>query len=80
MCMIITDSTDNFSSRLKKVSVKKEELVNRDLYPEEVTQILDELKKSNYFVYTAFFLLTTTGLRIEKSQLQNGQIWSIIHL
>ncbi|MCU5198297.1 site-specific integrase, partial [Bacillus mobilis] len=58
--------SDNFSSRLKKVSVKKEELVNRDLYPEEVTQILDELKKSNYFVYTAFFLLTTTGLRIEE--------------
>ncbi|HHB2131210.1 TPA: tyrosine-type recombinase/integrase [Bacillus cereus] len=58
--------SDNFSSRLKKVSVKKEELVNRDLYPEEVNQILDELKKSNYFVYTAFFLLTTTGLRIEE--------------
>ena len=58
--------SDNFSSRLKKVSVKKEELVNRDLYPEEVTQILDELKKSNYFVYTAFFLLTTTGLPIEE--------------
>ncbi|PEA86152.1 tyrosine-type recombinase/integrase, partial [Bacillus thuringiensis] len=58
--------SENFSSRLKKVSVKKEELVNRDLYPEEVNQILDELKKSNYFVYTAFFLLTTTGLRIEE--------------
>lgn len=58
--------TDDYSSRLKKVSVKKEELVNRDLYPEEVTQILDALKKSNYFVYTTFFLLTTTGLRIEE--------------
>lgn len=57
--------SDNFSSRLKSIR-KKEELVNRDLYPEEVTQILDELKKSNYFVYTAFFLLTTTGLRIEE--------------
>ncbi|MGH0943105.1 tyrosine-type recombinase/integrase [Bacillus mycoides] len=58
--------TDDYSSRLKKVSVKKEELVNRDLYPEEVTQILDALKKFNYFVYTTFFLLTTTGLRIEE--------------
>ncbi|WP_237982682.1 tyrosine-type recombinase/integrase [Bacillus thuringiensis] len=58
--------TDDYSSRLKKVSVKKEELVNRDLLPEEVNQILDALKKSNYFVYVAFFLLTTTGLRIEE--------------
>lgn len=58
--------TDDYSSRLKKVSVKKEELVNRDLFPEEVNQVLDTLKQSNYFVYTTFFILTTTGLRIEE--------------
>ncbi len=58
--------SDNFSSRLKKVSVKKEELVNRDLFPEEVNEILDTLKKTNFFMYSLFFLLTTTGLRIEE--------------
>ncbi|MBE7099684.1 tyrosine-type recombinase/integrase [Bacillus cereus] len=58
--------SDNFSSRLKKVSVKKEELVNRELFPEEVNEILDTLKKINFFMYSLFFLLTTTGLRIEE--------------
>ncbi|PEA85702.1 tyrosine-type recombinase/integrase [Bacillus thuringiensis] len=57
---------DDFSSRIKKVSVKKEELVNRDLFPEEVNEILDTLKKTNFFMYSLFFLLTTTGLRIEE--------------
>ncbi len=58
--------SDNFSSRLKKVSVRKEELINRDLFPEEVNEILDTLKKTNFFMYSLFFLLTTTGLRIEE--------------
>lgn len=58
--------SDDYSSRLKKVSVKTEELVNRDLFPEEVNEILDTLKKTNFFMYTLFFLLTTTGLRIEE--------------
>lgn len=58
--------SDNFSNRLKKVSVKKEELVNRDLFPEEVNEILEILKKTNFFMYSLFFLLTTTGLRIEE--------------
>lgn len=43
MCMIITDSQTTLVVALKSIR-KKEELVNRDLYPEEVTQILDELK------------------------------------
>ncbi|HDR7950949.1 TPA: tyrosine-type recombinase/integrase [Bacillus toyonensis] len=58
--------SDDFSSRIKKVSVQKEELVNRDLFPEEVNEILDTLKKTNFFMYSLFFLLTTTGLRIEE--------------
>ncbi|MCQ6335080.1 MULTISPECIES: tyrosine-type recombinase/integrase [Bacillus cereus group] len=58
--------SEDFSSRLKKVSVKKEALVNRDLFPEEVNEILDTLKNTNFFMYSLFFLLTTTGLRIEE--------------
>lgn len=57
---------EDYSTRIKKVSVKKEALVNRDLFPEEVTQILDTLKGTNFFMYSVFFLLTTTGLRIEE--------------
>lgn len=58
--------SEDYSTRIKKVSVKKEALVNRDLFPEEVTQILDTLKSTNFFMYSLFFLLTTTGLRIEE--------------
>ncbi|SPT76269.1 integrase/recombinase, putative [Bacillus cereus] len=58
--------SDNYSRRLKKVSVKKEELVNRDLFPEVVNEILNTLKKTNFFMYSLFFLLTTTGLQIEE--------------
>ncbi|PEU18962.1 MULTISPECIES: site-specific integrase [unclassified Bacillus (in: firmicutes)] len=57
---------EDYSTRIKKVSVKKEALVNRDLFPEEVNQILDTLKGTNFFMYSLFFLLTTTGLRIEE--------------
>lgn len=75
-----TGLSDDYSSRLKKVSVKKEDLVNRDLFSEEVNEILDALKKTSFFMYTLFFLLTTTGLGLRKLQTQNGQIlYSIPH-
>ena len=51
---------------VSKSICKTEDLVNRDLFPEEVNEILNTLKKTNFFMYTLFFLLTTTGLRIEE--------------
>ncbi len=55
MCMITMDFLTTLVVVSKKVSVRKEELINRDLFPEEVNEILDTLKKTNFFMYSLFF-------------------------
>ncbi|MFD2216409.1 tyrosine-type recombinase/integrase [Metabacillus endolithicus] len=51
---------------LKRVSVDKEQLVNRDFYDHEVQQLLEYFKKENYFAYTLLYVLVSTGLRIDE--------------
>ncbi|MFS1519501.1 tyrosine-type recombinase/integrase [Bacillus sp. SCS-151] len=54
----------DLSLMMKKVAIKKEDLVNRDLYEHEVKQLLDYFKKKDWFAYTLIFILVSTGLRI----------------
>ncbi|MFC0523276.1 tyrosine-type recombinase/integrase [Pontibacillus salicampi] len=51
---------------LKQVAIKKEELVNRDLYEEEVDQLLTYFANQDYFMYTLLYTLVSTGLRIQE--------------
>lgn len=49
---------------MKKVSIDKEQLVNRDLYDHEVKQLLNYFKDHNYFAYTLMYVLVSSGMRI----------------
>lgn len=52
--------------QMKRPKSKLEELVNRDLYDHEVKELLEYFQKSNWFAYTLFYLLVTTGMRINE--------------
>lgn len=51
-------------SEIQKVSIDKEELVDRAFYQEEVEQLLQHFKKINTFMYTMLYTLVSTGMRI----------------
>lgn len=52
--------------QMKRPKVKYEELVNRDLYEDEVKQLLDHFKKTDWFAYSLFYVLVATGMRIDE--------------
>ena len=51
---------------MKRTSINKDQLVNRDLYEHEVRQLLNYFKTNDYFAYTLLFILVSTGLRISE--------------
>lgn len=56
----------DLSFKMKKVSQPKELLVNRDLYEDEVRQLLDYFRSHDWFAFTLMHVLVSTGLRIEE--------------
>lgn len=52
--------------QMKRPKVKSTELVNRDLYDYEVKTLLDYFKENDWFAYTLFYLLVSTGMRINE--------------
>jgi site-specific recombinase XerD len=52
--------------QMKLFKTKKEELVNRDLYDDEVKQILEYFKENDWFAYTLFYVLVSSGMRINE--------------
>lgn len=66
---------DDLTKSMKRISIKREDLVNRDFYEEEVKELLDYFKKQDWFMYTLLFTLVSTGLRIQ--ELCNAR-WSSI--
>ncbi|RTR26568.1 hypothetical protein EKG37_21085 [Robertmurraya yapensis] len=50
--------------QLKRPKTKYEELVNRDLFNHEVSQLLEHFKMTDWFAYSMVFSLVTTGMRI----------------
>jgi len=63
----------DLTQSMKRISVKKENLVNRDFYEDEVQSLLDYYEKNNWFMYTLLYVLVSTGLRIQ--ELANAK-WS----
>ncbi|OIJ13529.1 hypothetical protein BKP35_08945 [Anaerobacillus arseniciselenatis] len=57
---------EDITVQMKRPKTKLNELVNRDLYDHEVEQLLEFFKKNDWFAYTLFFLLVTTGMRINE--------------
>lgn len=57
---------EDITLQMKRPRMKSEELVNRDLYEHELKQILDYFKKTDWFAYTLFYLLVSTGMRINE--------------
>lgn len=51
---------------MKRPKYKNEELVNRDLHDHEVKQLLDYFNKKDWFAYTLFYVLASTGMRINE--------------
>lgn len=51
---------------MKRTSINKDQLVNRDLYDHEVQQLLNYFRENNYFAYTLLYILVSTGLRINE--------------
>ncbi|EFV75018.1 MULTISPECIES: tyrosine-type recombinase/integrase [Cytobacillus] len=56
----------DITRQMKRPKVNSEELVNRDLFDHEVKQILAYFKKTDWFAYTLFYLLVSTGMRINE--------------
>ncbi|KGX84639.1 tyrosine-type recombinase/integrase [Pontibacillus litoralis] len=57
---------EDLTQSMKRVAVKKEQLVNRDFYEEEVEALLNHFKQHDWFMYTLLFVLVSTGLRIQE--------------
>ncbi|KGX92069.1 hypothetical protein N781_02845 [Pontibacillus halophilus JSM 076056 = DSM 19796] len=57
---------EDLTASMKRIAVKKESLVNRDFYEEEVQALLDYFKEHDYFMYTLLYTLVSTGLRIQE--------------
>ncbi|WP_160850601.1 tyrosine-type recombinase/integrase [Pontibacillus yanchengensis] len=57
---------DDLTKSMKRISVKKETLVNRDFYDTEVQALLDYYQEEDYFMYTLLYVLISTGLRIQE--------------
>lgn len=56
----------DLTTQMKRPKAKSEELVNRDLFDHEVQQLLFYFKTQDWFAYTLFFLLVSTGMRINE--------------
>ncbi|GGC98817.1 tyrosine-type recombinase/integrase [Pontibacillus salipaludis] len=56
----------DLTKSMKRISVKKEQLVNRDFYEEEVEELLKYFKEHDYYMYTMLYTLVSTGLRIQE--------------
>lgn len=57
---------ENLTKSMKRIAAKKEQLVNRDFYEEEVQELLDYFKENDWFMYTMLYTLVSTGLRIQE--------------
>ncbi|WP_091588480.1 tyrosine-type recombinase/integrase [Alteribacillus bidgolensis] len=60
--MLPTDIT----IRIVQVAKPKEDLVDRDLYQEDVEKLLGYFKQKQWFTFTMLSVLTSTGMRIEE--------------
>ncbi|MEF2247975.1 tyrosine-type recombinase/integrase [Paenibacillus sp. IITD108] len=52
--------------KMKRVAQPLDQLVNRDIYNDEVQQLLDYFQNNDWFAYTLLVLLSSTGLRIDE--------------
>ncbi|RUS44900.1 site-specific integrase [Cohnella sp. AR92] len=51
---------------MKKVAQPADELVNRDLYENEVETLLEHFRSTDFFMYALLFILLSSGLRINE--------------
>jgi len=57
---------DDLTKSMKRISIQKDQLVNRDFYEEEVEALLEYFQKHDWHMYTLLFTLVSTGLRIQE--------------
>ncbi|QHE52415.1 tyrosine-type recombinase/integrase [Pontibacillus sp. HMF3514] len=57
---------EDLTKSMKRISLQKDQLVNRDFYEEEVQALLQYFKKHDWYMYTLLFTLVSTGLRIQE--------------
>ncbi|WP_221568692.1 tyrosine-type recombinase/integrase [Alkalihalobacillus sp. TS-13] len=56
----------DLTTQMKKTAVPKKQLVNRDLHEHEVIRLLEHFKQTDWFGFTIWFTLVSTGMRIEE--------------
>jgi site-specific recombinase XerD len=56
----------DITNEMKKFKPRMNELVNRDLYDHEVSELLEYFKKTNWFAYSLFYVLVSSGMRINE--------------
>ncbi|MGY3716061.1 tyrosine-type recombinase/integrase [Sutcliffiella cohnii] len=57
---------EDITLQMKRPKTKMEDLINRDFYDFEVEQLLQYFQENDWFAYTLFYSLVSTGMRINE--------------